>query len=70
MGVLQEISLMIDHTVLISSDVQLLQELFSTGNQTRTLISIEPIIFGWINLIFSVYIRQAHSQFFTPSKIS
>ena len=51
MDVLQEIILMIDHIEVISWGVQLLQELFSTGNHINILLSTDPIIFGLINEI-------------------
>ena len=49
MGVLQEINLIIDHIVVITWDMQLLQE--STGIQTKLVLSIDPIMFGLINVI-------------------
>ena len=51
MDVLQERSLMIDHIGVISWDMQLLQELFYTGNQINLLLSTEPIMFGLMNII-------------------
>ena len=51
MEVLQERILMIDHIVVISWDMQLLQNLFSTGSQTSILLSTEPILFGVMNII-------------------
>ena len=44
MGVLQEIILMIDHTAVISWDMQILQELLYTGIHTRLLLYAEPIV--------------------------
>ena len=48
MGVLQEIILMIDHAVVVLWDMQLLQELFSTGTQTIHL-SIHRSHHGWFD---------------------
>ena len=48
---LQERILMIDPTEVISWDMQLLHDLFSTGNQIKLLLSTEPIMFGLINII-------------------
>ena len=38
--------------VVISRDVQLLQEFLSTGNQINILLSTYPIMFGFMNIIF------------------
>ena len=46
MDVLQERNLMIDHIGVILWDMQLLQELFYTGNQINQLIFTGPIMFG------------------------
>ena len=51
MGVLQEIILMMDHIEVISWDMQLLQELFSSGNQIKLFLSTDPIIFGLMSII-------------------
>ena len=51
MEVLQERILMIDHIAVVSWDMQLLQELFSTRSQTSILLSTEPIMFGVMNII-------------------
>ena len=52
MGVLQKISLMIYHIVVIWQYMQILQELLSTGNQTILSLSTDPIMFGLMNTIF------------------
>ena len=50
MDVLQQIILMIDHIMVISWYMQLLLDLFSTGNHINILLSTEPIVFGWMNI--------------------
>ena len=57
MGMLQEIILMIDHSAVISWDIQILKDLFSTGSQTRIVLSTEPIISGLMNIII-FYIQK------------
>ena len=57
MDVLQEIILMIDHIVVISWDMQLLQELLYTGIQTRPFLSTYTIMFGLMNITL-VYIYR------------
>ena len=51
MDVLQERSLMIDHIAVISWDMQLLKELFSTGSHINLFLSGETIMFGLMNII-------------------
>ena len=51
MYVLQERSSMIDQIVVISWDMQVLQELFSSGSQINLLLSTKPVMFGLTNLI-------------------
>ena len=51
MDVLQEIILMIDQIVVISWDMQLLQELLSNGLQINLLLSTETIMFGLMDII-------------------
>ena len=51
MGVLQEIILMIDHIEIISWDIQLLQKLFYTGIWIVLLLSIDTIMFGFMDII-------------------
>ena len=51
MDVLQEIIFMIDHIKVISWYMQLLQELFYTGNQINLLLYIDPIMFVLVNMI-------------------
>ena len=51
MGLIQEIILMIYHIVVISWDMQILQELFSAENQIRLFLSTDPIMLGFMNII-------------------
>ena len=51
MGVLQERILMIDHIVVVSWYMQLLQKLLSVWIKTIILLSTKPIIIGLINII-------------------
>ena len=53
MDVLQEINLMIDHIGVIWWDIQLLQELFYTGNHINHLLFTGPIMFGLMNIILA-----------------
>ena len=53
MDVLQERSLMLDHIVVISWDMHLLQELFYTRIQNIICLYIEPIMFGLMNIILA-----------------
>ena len=70
MDVLQERILMIGHTGGISWDMQLLHDLFSTGNQIKNVLLTETIMFVLINIILvSIDRRQAHSRFITTSEI-
>ena len=51
MGLLQERSFMIDHRMVISWDMHILQELLSTGIHISLLVSTYPIILGLMNII-------------------
>ena len=51
MIVLQERSLMIYHIVVISQDIQILHELFSTGIQTIIFLSTDYIMCSLMNII-------------------
>ena len=51
MDVLQERIWMIDDIEVISWDMQLLRELFSTENQIKILLSTDLILFGLKNII-------------------
>ena len=53
MDVLQERNLMIDHIGVILWYMQLLQELFYTGNQINHLLYTGPIMFGLTNTIIA-----------------
>ena len=68
MGVLQEIILMMYHIVVISWDIQLLHESFSTGNQTSLFLSTEPIIFGLMNVIIVFPYKTITRQVFYSFK--
>ena len=45
--------IMIEHIGVILWDMQLLQELFYTGNQINNLLFTEPIMFGLMNIILA-----------------
>ena len=51
MDVLQERSLMIDHIGVILWDMQLLQELFYTGNLINHVLFTGPIMLGLMNIL-------------------
>ena len=42
---------MIDHIMVISWDMQLLQELFSTGSHINLMLSTDTIMFGLMNIM-------------------
>ena len=67
MGLIQEIICILDHILLNPWDIQLLQHLLYTGNQTiqtNLNISTEPIMLSFIN-IFLVF-TQKISKFQYP----
>ena len=53
MDMLQEIKFMTDNIGVIWWDMQILQELFYTGNQINHLLFTEPIMFGLMNIILA-----------------
>ena len=53
---------MIDHIAVVSWYIQLLQEGFYTGSQTRLLLSKDPIMFGLINIIIASPLKTSTLQ--------
>ena len=58
---LQERSLMIGHIGVISWNMQILQQLFSTGNQINLLLFTDPIMFGFDEYNSRLSIEDKHT---------
>ena len=62
MGVLQEIILMIDHTTVVSWDMQILEELLYTRSHTRPYFLIHRAHHVWFDEYNSrLYIEDKHN---------